>query len=82
MFGYVGVMRRVPAITGSITIRYRKPTPLGVELRFEATVDRVEGRKSFIKGRCLADGEVTADAEALFVLIDGDWFKQLMHGDS
>jgi acyl-CoA synthetase (AMP-forming)/AMP-acid ligase II/acyl-coenzyme A thioesterase PaaI-like protein len=82
MFGYVGVMRRVPAITGSLTVRYRKPTPIGVELRFEATVDRVEGRKSFVKGRCLAGGEVTADAEALFVLIDGDWFKQLVRGDS
>jgi acyl-coenzyme A thioesterase PaaI-like protein len=82
MFGYVGVLRRVPAITGSLTIRYRKPTPIGVELRFEATVDRVEGRKSFVSGRCLANGEVTADAEALFVLIDGDWFRQLMRGDS
>jgi acyl-coenzyme A thioesterase PaaI-like protein len=82
MFGYVGVMRRVPALTGSLTVRYRKPTPIGVELRFEAAIDRVEGRKSFVKGRCLAGGEVTADAEGLFVLIDGDWFQQLMRGDS
>jgi acyl-CoA synthetase (AMP-forming)/AMP-acid ligase II/acyl-coenzyme A thioesterase PaaI-like protein len=82
MFGYVGVMRRVPALTGNITVHYRKPTPIGVEIRFEATVERVEGRKSFVKGRCLAGGEVTAEAEGLFVLINGEWFQQLMRGDS
>jgi acyl-CoA synthetase (AMP-forming)/AMP-acid ligase II/acyl-coenzyme A thioesterase PaaI-like protein len=78
MFGYVGVLRGVPALTGSLTVRYRKPTPLGVELRFEATLDRIDGRKSFVRGRCLCNGEVTADAEALFVVIGPEGFAQLM----
>jgi acyl-CoA synthetase (AMP-forming)/AMP-acid ligase II/acyl-coenzyme A thioesterase PaaI-like protein len=78
VFGYLGVLRGVPALTGSLTVRYRKPTPIGVELRFEAEAARSEGRKSFVRGRCIADGEVTADAEALFVSIGAEWFERLM----
>jgi acyl-CoA synthetase (AMP-forming)/AMP-acid ligase II/acyl-coenzyme A thioesterase PaaI-like protein len=78
VFGYLGVLRGVPALTGSLTVRYRKPTPIGVELRFEAEAERSEGRKSFVRGRCIADGEVTADAEALFVSIGAEWFERLM----
>src|SRR5262249_13631957 len=69
VFGYLGVLRGIPALTGSLTVRYRKPTPLGVELRFEASAERSEGRKSFVRGRCLAGDEVTGEAEALFVAI-------------
>ncbi|MDB4969531.1 MAG: AMP-binding protein [Myxococcales bacterium] len=78
VFGYLGVLRGVPALTGSLTVNYRKPTPLGVELRFEATAVRTDGRKSFVSGRCLAGDELTADAEALFVSIPTEWFSALM----
>jgi acyl-coenzyme A thioesterase PaaI-like protein len=59
-----------PGMTGTLTIRYRRPTPLHAELRFEATLDRVEGRKIFTTGRLLHDGHVTAEAEAIFVTVD------------
>ena len=39
-----------PGMTGTLTIRYRRPTPLLTELVFEAWVDRVEGRKIFTRG--------------------------------
>jgi acyl-coenzyme A thioesterase PaaI-like protein len=78
VFGYLGVLRGVPALTGSLTVRYRKPTPIGVELRFEAEATHSEGRKSLFRGRCIVDGEVTADAEALFVAIGAEWFERLM----
>jgi acyl-CoA synthetase (AMP-forming)/AMP-acid ligase II/acyl-coenzyme A thioesterase PaaI-like protein len=81
VFGYLGVVRGVPALTGSLTVRYRKPTPLDVELRFEAEAERSDGRKSFVRGRCLAGDEVTAEAEALFVSIGAEWFDKLMHAE-
>lgn len=59
-----------PGMTGTLTIRYRRPTPLHAELRFEATLDRVEGRKIFTTGRLLHDGNVTAEAEAIFISVD------------
>ena len=57
-------------MTGTLTIRYRRPTPLHHELRFEGDFVRQEGRKIFTVGRCLADGEVTAEAEGIFVTVD------------
>jgi acyl-coenzyme A thioesterase PaaI-like protein len=56
-----------PGMTGTLKIRYRKPTPLNTELRFEATVERVEGRKIFTEGRLYDGDTVTADAEGVFI---------------
>ena len=59
----------IPAMTGTLTIRYRKPTPLRTELVFEGAVDRVEGRKIFTRGTVSANGVVTAEAEGLFIAV-------------
>lgn len=59
-----------PGMTGTLTVRYRRPTPLHAELRFDAGLDRVEGRKNFTSGRLLHRDEVTAEAEAIFVTVD------------
>lgn len=57
-----------PGMTGTLSVVYRKGTPLG-DLRCEAWVDRREGIKTWGKGRMLdADGEVTAEAEGIFIL--------------
>lgn len=57
-----------PGMTGTLTIVYRQGTPLG-DLRCEAWVDRREGIKTWGKGRILnADGDVTAEAEGVFIL--------------
>ena len=53
-----------------MTVRYRKPTPLYADLRFEGWVDRVEGRKIFTVGRSLHEGELTAEADAVFITVD------------
>ena len=39
--------------TASLTVNYRSLTPMGVELRVEGWVDRVEGRKIYVRGRLL-----------------------------
>jgi acyl-coenzyme A thioesterase PaaI-like protein len=55
------------ARTAYLHVNYRKITPIDVELRVDAKVDRVEDRKRFLTG-ALYDGEhLTADAEGLFV---------------
>jgi acyl-coenzyme A thioesterase PaaI-like protein len=54
--------------TGSLTIRYRKPTPLHDTLRFEAWVERLEERKVLTRGHCLVHGRVVSEAEGIFVL--------------
>ncbi len=65
-------------MTGLLTVRYRKPTPLHRELRFDGRVDRVDGRKLYTSAT-LHDGDtLTAEAEALFVSVDPEVFVSLM----
>lgn len=59
-----------PGMTGTLTVRYRRPTPLFTELRYEAHVERIEGRKIFTVGRSFHGDELTAEADAVFVRID------------
>lgn len=56
-----------PGMTGTLTIRYRRGTPLG-PLRAEAELDRVDGVKSIAAGRILCDGQVTVEADGIFIL--------------
>ena len=60
-----------PSVTGTLTIRYRRPTPVGTALHFVAEVDRIEGRKTFATGQCVdAAGTVLSEAEAIFIAVD------------
>jgi hypothetical protein len=54
-------------MTGTLTIRYRRPTPLQTELVFTDRTERVSGRKIYVKGALRADHTLTAEAEGLFV---------------
>lgn len=64
-------------MTGTLTVRYERPTPLYAELRIEATFDRREDRKVFTSGRMYSGDTVTAQAQGLFISIDPDRFRRL-----
>ena len=66
-----------PGMTGRLTIHYRSPTPLRTELRFEARVVEVTGRKTFTHGTLHADDRLCAEAEGLFIAIDVAKFQTL-----
>ncbi len=66
-----------PGMTGTLTIRYRRPTPLRTRLVLEGRLDRMEGRKTFVTGTCTVDGAVTAEAEGTFISIDPRRFVEL-----
>ncbi|MCD6638588.1 MAG: PaaI family thioesterase [Nocardioides sp.] len=56
-----------PGMTGTLTIRYRRGTPLG-KLHGEAKMTHTEGVKSFVSGH-IADAEgVCVEAEGVFIL--------------
>ncbi len=69
VLGYVQSLGGNPGMTGRLIVHYRRPTPLHVELRFEAELIREEGRKIFTEARVFAGDELTAEAEGLFVSI-------------
>ena len=67
-----------PGMTGTLTINYRRPTPLHTDLRFEGHIDRVEGRKRFTTGYLYAGDELTAEAEGVFISVDMSKIAALM----
>jgi acyl-coenzyme A thioesterase PaaI-like protein len=67
-----------PGMTGTLTIKYRRPTPLHRELRFEGRLDRIEGRKIFTTGACYDGDTLTAEAEGLFIKVDFQRIAEMM----
>lgn len=53
--------------TASLTVDYKKPTPLNTLLRFEAWQERVDGRKVYMKGHALHGDTVVAESSGLFI---------------
>ncbi len=64
-----------PGMTATLTLHYRKPTPLG-DLRAEAWLERAEGYKTWARGRILGPEGTTIEAEGLFIL--PRWARELM----
>lgn len=58
-----------PSRTAYLTVNYRAVAPIEKDLRVEAGVDRVEGRKKYSSGRLYDGDTLVADAEALFVVL-------------
>lgn len=67
LMGLVNFHNGEGAFTGTMTVRYHRPTPIDRELALHAEMVGREGRKirSYAEIRC--DGEVTASAEGLFI---------------
>jgi acyl-coenzyme A thioesterase PaaI-like protein len=64
--------------TGSLTIRYHRPTPLYEPLRYSARVEQIEERKVLVSGECTLRDEVLTSAEGIFIRLRRtgiDWHK-------
>jgi hypothetical protein len=70
LLGMTMAVQHLPGMTGRLTVRFRRPTPLHTELRVVAEVKRIDGRKVHVDGRIEHDGEPCAEAEGLFLSID------------
>jgi acyl-coenzyme A thioesterase PaaI-like protein len=57
-------------MTGTLTVKYRKPTPLHRDLRWVGSVVREEGRRVYAAGSCFDGDTLTAEAEGVFVTVD------------
>jgi acyl-coenzyme A thioesterase PaaI-like protein len=54
-------------LTASLTVEFRRPTPLGVSLEVAARYTGHEGRRASVTGELRADGVVVAEAKAVVV---------------
>ncbi len=74
VMGFVLSMVSTPAYTGRLTVSYLAPTPLGTGLEFRARLRERDGRKLWIDGEAIVDGNRFATAEGLFIAIPLDHF--------
>jgi acyl-coenzyme A thioesterase PaaI-like protein len=70
MLGMANIASGHPGMTGRLSIRYRRPTPLHQPVALEAWTEEIDGRRIVTRGTLSAEGTVTAEAEGLFVIID------------
>jgi acyl-coenzyme A thioesterase PaaI-like protein len=67
--GCVAAQPDRPAMTAQLTMRYRRPTPLGVPLAVSVRLDRAEGRKLLLSAAITAHGVVTVEADGVFLVL-------------
>jgi len=65
--GVAQIVGGVAGLTGTLTVVMRKPTPLRTTIQYEGGLDRVEGRKIFVWAKSFANGELTAEAQAIMI---------------
>jgi len=74
VLGVTQAMGGWAGMTGTLSVKYHRPTALHRRLVFEAWVDRKQGRRVYASAKLTADGEHLASAEALFITVD---FEQI-----
>ncbi len=74
VMGFVASIHATWAFTGRLTVTYRAPTPIGVELEVRARLHSRHGRKLRVDAQATADGVVVAEAEGVFIAVDPERF--------
>ncbi len=70
VLGIANINAGHPGMTGRLTVRYLKPTPLHQPVEIRGWTERVEGRRITARAEMYVDGVKTAEAEGLFIDID------------
>ena len=69
VLGFAAAAGARPGMTAALTLRYLRPTPVGVPLVAEAWISGVDGNVTTVRGRiCSERGAVTVEANGEFVL--------------
>lgn len=56
-----------PGMTGTLSLQYRRPTPLG-DVHLEAHIARTDGHKTYVEGQVATADGPTVTCEGLFIL--------------
>jgi hypothetical protein len=60
-----------PVVAAHIEVDFRRMLPLGTDAHLEAWIERVDGRKVFVRGRLARDdGKLFAESGGLFIVLD------------
>lgn len=78
ILGYAQTFSGQPGMTGTLTTIYRSPTPIHTELRFEAWIESVEGRKVTCLGTLHAADTLCAEASGIFITLRAGRYDELI----
>lgn len=71
-----GTLPRIECVTGTLGVKYIKPTPMGVPLTLKARVEGEVQRKTRVVCEVYAEDTLTALGDSIFVRVDvGDLVK-------
>lgn len=76
----VGALPRIECVTGSLGVKYIKPTPMGVPLLLRARVEGEVGRKTRVLCEVYAGDILTVVGDSIFVRVDVGHLSQSKSG--
>lgn len=82
LLGLSNILAGKGAMTGTLTVRYRRPTPLLAPLELAARHTGQDGRKVYAWGGLYHEGELTAEAEGVFILVDFGRMIDIVSGNA
>ncbi len=82
LLGMSNILAGQGAMTGTLKIRYRRPTPLLAPLELAACHTGKEGRKVFAWGGIYYQGELTAEAEGVFIEVPPGRMLDIVAGNA
>jgi acyl-coenzyme A thioesterase PaaI-like protein len=82
LLGMSNIMAGLGAMTGTLKIRYNRPTPLLAPLELAARHTGKEGRKVFAWGGIYYQGELTAEAEGIFIEVPPGRMLDIVSGNA
>jgi len=77
LLGMATIFSGGPGMTGELTVRYRKPTPLHRELVAEGRLDEEQGRRLKMSAELRDGDELIVEATGLFVKVGNEKFEEL-----
>jgi acyl-coenzyme A thioesterase PaaI-like protein len=82
LLGMCNILVGEGAMTGTLTVRYRRPTPLLAPLDLVARHTGKEGRKVYAWGGIYHRGELTAEADGIFITVPPNRMLDIVTGNA
>jgi acyl-coenzyme A thioesterase PaaI-like protein len=64
-------------LTGSLNVRYIKPTPIDCTLELRGTIREVKGKKVVVDIKVIAKGKITATGEVVTILVPDKYIQEI-----
>jgi len=76
----VGSLPRIECVTGTLGVKYIKPTPMGVQLTLKACIEGKAERKTRVLCEVYAGDTLTALGDSIFVRVEAEQLAKIAHG--